>query len=269
MPKVATRGAPIGICNICGCNSQLTEDHIPPKGLLKPTQVEMLHLCESLKLEKFKKPHRLSQNGLKFRTLCANCNNNLLGSQNDPSLIAFANEAKSLLKSRIYLPDSISVEVKPNRLCRSVVGHLLAAQLDGHRIGTTVNSLTDYFLQPTANLPCDIEIYYWLYPYSDQVIVPGAGWIRDLGSSFAVISVIKFFPLAFLIISDKPPDWHFRFPSLRPYLSTNIDAVLNMPIDLVNIPPQRWPELPGSNDALMHSETAIRAKLQSKNVLLA
>jgi hypothetical protein len=268
MPKVATRGLPVGVCNICGCNAHLTDDHIPPKGLLKPTQVEMLSLCESLYLEKFKKSRRFSQNGLKFKTLCANCNNNLLGSQSDPSLISFANEAKNLLKSSLCLPENIFVETKPNRLCRSVVGHLLAAQLDGHRIGTTTNSLTDYFLQTTTNLPSNIEIYYWLYPYSDQVIVQGAGWIRDLGSSFAVISLLKFFPFAFLIVSDKPSSWHFKFPSLNTYLSSDIEQVMSMPIDLVNIPAQRWPEMPGSRDALLHSDSAIRTKLQTQNILL-
>lgn len=266
--RLATKGAPTGICNICGIESHLTEDHIPPKGIAKPTQVEMRRLGESLLLDGFKKSSRYSQNGIKFKTLCAHCNNNLLGIQSDPSLISFANEAKTLLKSHLCLPESISVQTRPNRMCRSVVGHLLAAHLDGHRAGTLTSSLTDYFLEPTAILPENIDIYYWLYPYSDQVIVHGAGLMRDLGSSFAVFSLMKFFPLSFLFIVDKPSGWHFEYPCMRQYLSTNPDELVFMPIDLVNIPHQRWPEMPTSRDAVMHTDNAMRSKPQTRQILL-
>ena len=75
------------LCTICQQHSTLIWDHVPPKGswVFGKTKVSMrpsLNLAGDPKL-------RESQNGLKFRTLCRECNN-LLGTKYDPEIMDFA-----------------------------------------------------------------------------------------------------------------------------------------------------------------------------------
>jgi hypothetical protein len=88
--RIQTHGPRVGRCNICGTSGPLTEDHTPPKGCYPPTAVELHSVVTRLNRDAdgAGKP-RLSQNGVKFRTLCGRCNNGLLGSDYDPPLIRF------------------------------------------------------------------------------------------------------------------------------------------------------------------------------------
>lgn len=101
---IITRGARIGPCNIRGIVGPLTEDHIPSKGVSRLSQVVILKLIDPLGVERAKKSGRISQNGVKFRTLCARCNNKRLGIHCDPTLISFTRAIRSYLDSALHLP---------------------------------------------------------------------------------------------------------------------------------------------------------------------
>lgn len=75
--QMVTRGAQSGMCNICGDDGPLTEDHTPPKGCVRPTAMELQHVTHRLHAGKAIKTK--AQDGVKYRTLCARCNNTLLG----------------------------------------------------------------------------------------------------------------------------------------------------------------------------------------------
>ena len=45
---ISTKGPTHGICNICGATGKLTEDHTPPKGSIKITQVELFPILNHL-----------------------------------------------------------------------------------------------------------------------------------------------------------------------------------------------------------------------------
>lgn len=63
------------------------------------------------------------QNGIKFRSLCDNCNNDLLGVNYDKVLAEFTSQIMQIVKSSIALPPVFKVTVKINRLCRAACGH--------------------------------------------------------------------------------------------------------------------------------------------------
>ena len=91
------KGHKTGPCNICGTRGQLTWDHVPPKGGVDLQLVEIERatavFTSSLGMEK----PEISQNGLKFRTLCATCNNKRLGAKFDPALNSLALAGGSFL----------------------------------------------------------------------------------------------------------------------------------------------------------------------------
>lgn len=109
---------------MCGESGPLTEDHTPPKGCYKPTQVEIQSLLRRLSNTAEGKRSRFSQNGVKYRTLCHRCNNTLLGATYDPEFISFVNHVAALFNSQIALPEVLSVPGQPQAILRSLLGHI-------------------------------------------------------------------------------------------------------------------------------------------------
>lgn len=131
MSLIKTKGHKTGICNICGNDGALTEDHTPPKGCIKVGQVVVHHITECLHLEKPKSKGRLLNNGVKYRTICSRCNNTLLGAEYDPEFISFVNQIGTYLKTELHLPPTLTVTTKPQRVIRALLGHLCAPPVSG------------------------------------------------------------------------------------------------------------------------------------------
>lgn len=144
--KLITKGPREGHCNICDVHDKLTEDHVPPKGTIRIAQVEMLHIVDLLKANRPKKSRRSSQNGVKFRSLCATCNNHHLGHTYDPELISFTDQVTHFLKSSVTLPPSTTVRIRPGYVTRAVLGHLLAVGVERRARGEMGDQVVDFFL---------------------------------------------------------------------------------------------------------------------------
>ena len=69
--RLQTRGAKNGICNICGADGPLTEDHIPPKGVSRLQRADMISFLTLFGGPHPSKTSRFTQDGMKYRTLCA------------------------------------------------------------------------------------------------------------------------------------------------------------------------------------------------------
>ena len=155
-----TRGARSGICNICGTNGPLTEDHTPPKGCVRPTAMVLHHVVHQLNAEKAVKtklPH-----GVAYRTLCGRCNNALLGGRYDPALIDFVNQVSELLTSNLALPSTMVVRAKPALVVRAIWGHLAAVGVDRYLKART-EEWREFFLDESLPIPEGVNFYYWIY----------------------------------------------------------------------------------------------------------
>lgn len=257
--RVITKGPRVGPCNICGTPGPLTEDHIPPKGASRLSQVAMMNIVDLLSVQRPNKSTRFSQDGVKYRTLCAKCNNERLGRGYDPTLISLTNDIRVYLESALHLPAEMRIPIKPNRLVRCVVGHLLAHGVGEHRNGTIMERLTDYFLNESLPFPEELKLYYWVYPFNDQVIVKGAGVSLHYWNSFAVFMLLKFFPLSFFFVFDEPPVWKLPFERLDTMLTNRIDDEFIISVNFTGLPPQRWPEAPGKSGMVLYGEGATGA----------
>lgn len=118
-----------GHCAICGKRRTLTWDHVPPTCAYKARRVEIRPLIDSLRGASARP--RLSQAGIQFPSICAECNEARLGKEYDPHLREFARAIRSALSASgdlgIALPSPYSITLKAQRVARSVVGHLLAS----------------------------------------------------------------------------------------------------------------------------------------------
>lgn len=255
---VQTYGPGEGICNICGFYGRLTADHSPPKSCYRPTAVEVRHIVDVLGGASDgaePKKGRIHQGGLKFRTLCAACNNSYLGLRYDPALSIFTATIANFLRSSVVLPSSTIVRGNPQRIMRSVFGHIAAQGVNRYRKGPETEALRDWFMDESLPLPRGIRFYYWPFPHQGSVIFRDAGYM-EFSREPVVLWMMKFFPVAFVMSFESSPEPHFNFPRLSDYHEF-LPIDINLPLHLEGIPPRYWPEAPTDNSAIVYGKEAL------------
>lgn len=265
--KIVTYGPKHGQCNICGELAALTEDHTPPKGCIRLGQIQIQHIADHLSAELARGDGRVRkfQSGLKYRTLCANCNNNILGIRNDPILINFVNTIIENLQSFRDLHYGITVTTKPQRLMRSLLGHISAQGVDRYQKGKNTDPLRDYMLDESKSLPDFLTIYYWLYPYQRQVLIRDAAFL-DLSikdSKPVGMWLLKFFPIAFLIAWGDEPEY-IKLNKLSDWRSIAIDDEKTLVIPTIPSIHPYWPEAPTDTSLVVYGQEAV-ASFTKKN----
>ncbi len=270
---VLTRGAKEGYCNICKQYGKLTRDHVPPKGSIKITPVELRTLGQDRNT-----PPYISQNGTNFRTICGRCNNTLLGTEYDPELNKVSNKIGSLVKKScnlschdFSLPSEITLEVKPQKLARAVIGHLLASDYDPERNiqekALFTDVLREYFLDSKAKLPKELDIYYWYYPSNQQVLIHGAGRLDTrVPDKLVSFSLMKFFPIAYMITYQEHEEQSINALSLFADRNIGVEDTEKIRINIASFPNLDDPESPKQNDIIFinSQSTSITRKRKKK-----
>lgn len=194
-----------GYCLICGSYGELTMDHVPPKGAITISKIEQKHIFELLEGDNKKIKGVVSQNGSRFKTICAICNNDVIG-KNDMEVSSVIKELNIKIKSYFYNPrsiyNSISVPFNPIRFCRAMIGHILSATTVNHCKYPPVNSsyfrpLQNFVLGDDNAIKNTHDIYYWFYPHRMHISSKMVAF-RNQGNS-CILSVLSFFPIAFLL----------------------------------------------------------------------
>jgi hypothetical protein len=251
-------GALQGNCNICLVFGPLTEDHVPPKGVLKVRQIDLFHIHDLLCTERpvGKRHSRHMQGGVFYRSICSRCNSTLLGARYDPSLIETANAVTDFLRSSMSLPQVVRIRTKPGLLARSVLGHLLAVGINRTEGTPLMDAVRQFVLDETRPLPEGIDIHYWVYPYRRQMALRDAALALDFFKTHIVVWCLKFFPLGFLVTWSNEHRDRLRVPSLRGFMLHSGVHDADVLFDLINVPHQFWPEAPTDQGALLIGEAA-------------
>lgn len=259
MIPLAFRGPKDGRCNICGEYGKLTEDHTPPKGCFNPGAFEVQRLNDALNNQHKVRKVR-ANTGLRFRSLCAKCNNEKLGGIYDPALIAFTNQLSSMVRFRETLPPTLAVQAEPQKIMRAVYGHIAAAAVDAYGTHKDHEHFRDWFLNGRGLAPAGAHFHYWLYPFKPQVIVRGFAFTPAIGGNALFVGwLMKFYPVAFLIVMSRQ-DARLRLPDLRDHEGLPLDAKVDLAIDLRSTIPPNWPELdPGENGLVFSGDHALRS----------
>ncbi len=183
-------------CRICGRQKSLTDDHVPPRAL------QLYLKCEDwvyyTYLGEGGKP-KFKQKGTSFKSICASCNNNFLGSLYDPELVRVCKLVISHLMSTIIMTPYRTVSYEPYSFCRSLIGHFLAARRKAS--DTKIDQiLREYFWGMRKDLD-GLNIFYWCYQHESRII------FRDIGFRYndrtRVGSALKFYPLAFFVVDSN------------------------------------------------------------------
>jgi hypothetical protein len=192
--------------------------------------------------------------GVKFRTLCASCNNKL-GTFEDKAIKDFFTRVSTVMRqSSIVLLDERLVEAIPNRIFRAVLAYVSTANDRGNRSALDEHTLQLFNgIKSIQDIP--YKIYYW--PYTG----PWLTVIRDSVISYNFFKdalwmcVIKFKPIGFAVTAL---DANLPLPCLNNYLTRGSDELAYLPLlasqsenDL------HWPANPGSQDAVMASSESV------------
>lgn len=231
-----------GYCLICGSYGELTMDHVPPKGAITVSKIEQKHIFEILGADNIKLKGIKSHNGSRFKTICAKCNNEIIG-KDDQEVSSVIKELNTKIKKHFSgfhsINNSVSVRFDPIRFCRAMIGHILSATTVNDCITEPVNSpyfspLQDFVLGNDNALNDTHDIYYWFYPnrmhFSGKII----GFYND--GNFCLISILSFFPIAFLLTEKNKG----IYPAQATKLAFN-DSHIIMDLSLQNIKYANFP----------------------------
>ena len=249
-----------GYCLICGSYGELTMDHVPPRGAITVSKIEQKHIVEMIGADNIKLKGIKSQNGSRFKTICANCNNKIIGN-NDQEVSSVIKELNTKIKKHFSdfhsIYNSVSVRFNPVRFCRAMIGHILSATTVNHCRKEPVNSpyftpLQDFVLGNDNALNDTHDIYYWFYPNEMHLSSKMILFYND--GNYCVISILSFFPIAFLLTEKNKG----IYPAQATKLTFN-DSHIIMNLSSQNIEYANFPfiSLEGNRMYIANDETCI------------
>jgi hypothetical protein len=198
---------------------------------------------------------RQDQNGLTYKTICSECNS-LLGSSYDFALANFARKTELFVESNLTLPKTFDVECQPGLVIRSILGHLLAAKTETDDVNVD-KIFREIVLQEERKIPKDIQVYYWIYPYEKTIIYRDfltRFKIKDGNAKVGFFSLIKFYPIAFLVGHQSSDS--SSFSDLMDFVSDEAAAKIKIPMRFDNMPRPDFPEVPKGNNFLAFGKSA-------------
>lgn len=237
---------------MCGFIGPLTRDHIPPQSLV-PAQPVDVRLLTELWNSRGQPSTRRAFRSVSIPSLCRACNSDRLGAQFDPALLEFAGRAITWVRAAhqlwLSLPDEFTIQVRPHRVARAVVGHLLAAEhrknpSEPLRRAPMLDEMREYFLGD-GSAPETFELYVWPCAGDTQVVARSLN-VTEYGHSDSLLGdVLKFFPLGFWLIYQRPASATVSVPQLPIHEMGGLDDVVSITLPLTRVPRPDWPEAPG------------------------
>ncbi len=189
------------MCNICLLVKPLTIDHVPPESCLEHLDVQIEPFEQRFRSDAPRLPW--SQSGMRFQTLCGQCNARL-GDSFDPALAALAREARSWLRSSLHLGDRWTVQCDVPAAVKSLFGHLLAASAtDPDTVPD--REMREYLLDGAAMAGSCTHVFYWVHDHPPVTVLRAVAMpaVRGSNGRIGTFNILKFPPLGF-IVTDLP-----------------------------------------------------------------
>lgn len=239
MKYIKHKGPKVDKCSICGKTKELTWDHVPPKAVLVKPNTYASTLFWDEGMPSAKRHMRHYQSGIKYRTVCAGCNNVLIGKNDEAykkfhsALVERLEIASLSAEQSLVTPPSITVPSRINRVLRAICGHFLAMK-QGYDDAAFVDRRMRSRLQDETLRMEGIYMFCWFYPY--PTVVNARDFCVRGGSAHThpkgFVSMMASYPLAFMISTEDETDC--RVDGLARYTTTAIDDVVPITLDLMS-----------------------------------
>ncbi|HCJ9113808.1 TPA: chaperonin [Escherichia coli] len=192
-----------GYCVRCGNFGKLKKDHVPPQCASKPSP--MLQKTISEYFSNTRVPPIKAKSGTTFRTICHNCNSNILGSM-DAEIgrvtTEFIEKLNDYFSGKFFYKNYISLKFDADKFLRAMIGHLLAATSVKDCMKPIVDSpfytpLRNFVLGRNPDIGATHNIYYWFYPFRKQITAQSVTFYNN--GHHSICSCLHFFPISFLV----------------------------------------------------------------------
>lgn len=219
-----------GYCRICGKFGELTADHIPPKSCFNSEPVYVI-LPYHAKIDK----------GLKIKSICANCNTTLLGSNYDNEIKKFTSQITSHLT--IFNSNNVTefhkgrITIDKEKVLRGILGHILACYGTQEELQQEIdlsqdcytNRMRRYVLGEDNGFYKEIRTIFWIHPYDSIRVVPSVAMLNIYKKNWTACgSLLSFNPIGIFIIDAK----NTFLNEIKKFNELTIDGKTNMSIDL-------------------------------------
>lgn len=239
----------IDICNICMQVKPLSWDHVPPKGGIELTQLQQETVLQKLTSAPENKKFSISQNGVKFRTICKECNENL-GVKYDQELNKLVLTIREVIENASTPIKSFKIFAKSDLIIKSIFGHLLAAKVnfENTKIDETLRA---YYFNNLEAIKNKLHIYYWLYPYQNFVVLRDVIMPKARGSfkEFGMFSILKYLPIGFVITDFE------NYENLKEIKFEGDDNKISEFLFDIKIPHPDWPEIVDNGNIMLSGKS--------------
>lgn len=214
-----------GYCLICGAHGKLSQDHVPPKCVVPPAEVEQRLITEfrNSDIRGVKANH-----GSVFKTICTDCNNGL--GPHDAEIKRVTGELNGKIKDHLERPfsvyNTVSSDINAMSYLRGMVGHVLSAAPNSSCLVPRndvpfYKQLSDFVLGYNDHITETHTFKYWFYP--NRMNITGAlfGLINTTKAansteeSMSTAACIYFYPVALLITEPNR-----TFNEIAPFMRT-------------------------------------------------
>ena len=190
----------VDICNICGEYKTLTWEHVPPKscGNIGNFKINRIYDVEKIN-EKLD-----SQNGVKYRTICDNCNNNILGANADLAFEEFYKQVKGFSEKVKSPKDECVIKINLVQVLKCLFGKMLA--MDNLYFDDKISMAMRIFILKSKIDKTRLHVYFWMYPYNTSIqarLHVSRQVCGDHYNTTGLISLLYFYPVAFIVSGNK------------------------------------------------------------------
>jgi len=252
-PNIAPVRGNKGPCLLCNKYSKLSEAHIFPKSVGNKGPFLAKGFMTSSIASNSRILNRRFINGVCFKTLCAECNNNI-GGKEDKELSEFFAAVRCYIFSKLPIKPSLAhFKVRPNVLIKAVLVHLLSANDRG--VPSLFDEEVRAIILSSKNLrETKLRVFYW--PYTGKWLTV----VRDISVTENVqkiqnsdwLQVIKLKPLGFAVTDSC----EFRgLPCLNNFITNHDSQTIEIPININRIDKDRhWPAETSINGLMLSGD---------------
>lgn len=224
-----------GKCCICGKETELTYEHIPPKAAFNSSRIKPYLLMNLLRDNK--KRFVNMQAGMGEYTICETCNNTT-GAWYGAAYADFAAQGMKYYNAGATGRISLSYSIFPLRVFKQVISCF--ASVNGAEWCEKNPSIRQFILTPhERSFPDEIDIRMYMHQKGKVKISPPVAQMDIYTREIVFGSEWGFVPFSFICIFDKSKTNHKilnQMPSIKQFLRYRYDESVNLFLDIPRFP---------------------------------
>ena len=255
-PFIAPVPGEWGPCALCQSHSKLTEAHVPPKSVGNTDEWVTRSYMTSLaaRNDEVYFPRHF-KGGLRFKTLCRDCNSSL-GGREDKAIASFFEQVRRRIESPIAVATPIvRVVAKPNLLFRGLLAHMASANDSGMPCSFDAEAREMFFGKRELR-QSSWNLFYWLYLGKSLFVTRNVfhtTWHPTVQVS--PMFLLKLYPLAFMFAHES---WFMGCPNVRKFLCQRDDDEAELPVQVFRYDANPvWPVTTSDKNAIMMGGNAF------------